>query len=220
MPKVIIFLLILLCASCSSLNSNMSNNFIDIDSESYQKNINLFKVEVDNAIKIDVNTKINDDDVLLYSSIIDSMHYISLDNKNPNSMIGKVSKLIINNDMLYILDTKKAKRLNVFYRDGTYFTTVGTKGNRFIIYSNQSKKQYGGSVCADDVTGITGAFDILASEGNTLIGAQEANNLHGKIEYANNQNKKRDNSKWVELSKRITPNDNPIIVFYKLKNNL
>lgn len=405
-----LFLIILFFAfvSCNVKQRDKIAEFEQIDPNLYQKDIVENVLDTDSSINIVANTTIKEEDILNFSTIIDSMYYVKLDNTD-DAIVGEVSKIICKNELIYVLDTKKTKSLKVFKKDGRYLATIGHNGNgpgeyteptdfcvynqhiviydqylcklfyydingmfekekfmpfifrsfvqmddnkyvfhgiepdnyhlkeilnysiletdsnfhikkrglyrtkdkyipftrqfntfysdhsfyyqdpltsniwevkadgvlklaytfdygkrtlpedmklvdesirnwdkssycipgysiitkdyvfytytintcvRTVLYSNSSSKQYGGAIRGDDVTGITMGFRLLTSMNNTLIGCQNADQLCDKFKNASYVNKKRDNRIWVKLAQEIKPDDNPIIVFYKLKDNL
>lgn len=405
------FLLIALLSmlvSCSVKQRNKLVEFEYVDPALYQKGIITSTLYTDSVINIDVNTTIQNDEILNFSTIIDSMYYVKLDNA-ADAIIGEVSKIIYTNGLIYVLDANKTKRLKLFTEKGEYLTTIGSTGNgpgeyteptdfcvynqqiivydqytckllyydinglfknekrmpfifrsfirfddnkyvfhglepdnyhlseildysilqtdsnfhvkqraiyrpknkyipftrrfntfysgqsfyyqdpltsniwqikdngtlklvytfnyenktlpqemklvdkspgdwekssfcipgysimsedylfyaysinscvRNVLYSNKTMNQYGGAIRADDVTGITLGFRLLTSVGNTLIGYQNADQLCDKLKNAIYVNKSRDNSIWIKLSQEIKLDDNPVLIFYKLKDDL
>ena len=137
--------LLLMLVSCSVKQHNKLVEFEYVDPALYQKDIITGTLYTDSAINIDVNTTIQNDEILTFSTIIDSMYYVKLDNA-ADAIIGEISKIICANGLIYVLDTNKTKRLKLFNENGQYLMTVGSTGNGpgeyteptdFCIYNQQ-----------------------------------------------------------------------------------
>ena len=100
--------------------------FIDVKSEDYASNVELFDVDKQGMITIPVK-KIETHKKLRYSEIFDSISFVKLDDAL-EAVVGEISKLVIDNDRIFILDTRKTKSLKVFDLEGKYLFSVGRVG--------------------------------------------------------------------------------------------
>lgn len=80
-----------------------------------------------NPILIDIN--LNDRlDIIPTSSIVDADHQIVKLETTDDCLIGEISKVIIKNNKIFVLDSKIAKKLFCFDLRGKYLYTVGELG--------------------------------------------------------------------------------------------
>ena len=97
---------LLLLVSCSSKTHNVSRN----------KDIIVLNID-----------KFNIDNKLLYSNFFNSCKIIPLET-NESCLIGQIDQIHIANDELYILDSRSAKSLFVFTKNGEFIRKIGKLG--------------------------------------------------------------------------------------------
>ena len=89
----------------------------------YEKKIN--NTDDFEVISIDVN---KEEESINISDFIDNVSYIKLET-NRNCIIGKIDKIEITENYIYILDRFSAKSLFVFKKNGDFFKKIGRIGN-------------------------------------------------------------------------------------------
>lgn len=119
--NIFFILCIQLCIiySCSNITKNKSEN----KKESYEvtpliSNDSIIVVDLDNAIQTEL---------LYLSSLIKNVHVVPLETKG-EILIGRINKLLIHNNQLFILDMTFAKSLFVFNKDGSFSHKIGSIG--------------------------------------------------------------------------------------------
>lgn len=70
---------------------------------------------------------IDENTVLKYSDICDSIRYVKLETRDDN-LIGRIDKIIAAKDLLIVLDLAIAKRIFVFDRSGKFLNAIGEIG--------------------------------------------------------------------------------------------
>ena len=109
--KLILFVCLLFLAGCRQTNRN-------------PKAIDYKQVDAVKTIKID---DIDENSVLKFSEIYDSMRFIKLETLD-NCLIGYIDKIIATKDKFIILDSYKAKAIFVFDSNGTFLNRIGKNG--------------------------------------------------------------------------------------------
>lgn len=62
-----------------------------------------------------------------YSELFDDIKFIELES-TPNSLLGKISKVIYYNDTIYVMDKSVSKAVFLFNQDGKFISKIGNIG--------------------------------------------------------------------------------------------
>lgn len=108
--------------SCNQQKENGS--FSNRDALNYNNTASIYSNSVD-PVTIDVHKS---DDVLNTSSIIDTDHKIIKLETTDDCLIGEVSKVVIDQEKIYILDSKIAKKVFCFDMSGKFLYPIGKLG--------------------------------------------------------------------------------------------
>ena len=163
-----LLLLLLLLLSCS----NSSNYSQTID------NKDLFVVDIDKAEK---------KDLLHLSTLFKNVKCIPLE-LTDNSQIGSISKVLVYNDHIYVLDHSTAKSLFVFDNEGRFIRRIGNLGtgpgeyteiNDFTIDYDQ------GNIIITDYGKLL-IYDILTGKHKNTVSLQYVSTIIN-IQYFNNK---------------------------------
>lgn len=136
-----------LLTSCGFIDGGagkIAQKFIDVDAEKYQSNVQPYNVDNTNLVTIKLDEP-EEDKVLKLSEFIESIDFVPLDN-DPKATIGDITKLIIDDNKMFILDKDRAKCLKVFDMQGKLLYSVGRTGrgpqeytqpSDFTVYGNE-----------------------------------------------------------------------------------
>lgn len=121
-----ILLIIITLSSCQSKKSNKIKDPMPFDITLINKNLSTIDItNTNNSQKITIPSELQG--TIDLSKLIDSIWYVPLET-NKNSLIGKVDKVILHNNLIYISDLSLSKSIFIFSEKGKFINKISNNG--------------------------------------------------------------------------------------------
>ena len=98
-------------------------------------------VNVDDSTKIIKIGEINENQIIKFSDIYNTINFVRLETKD-ECLIGRIDKIVATRDKFVILDTSSAKMVFVFSNNGTFLNKIGSNGRGPLDYDEPNDIAY------------------------------------------------------------------------------
>lgn len=164
---VLLFLCLLLQYGCIKKDAKITFKGNEYKKEAFDS-IKQIKIDVTSLKTIDLRNVFRrhflsstSDETFDFTSLIDHYELVFLETTD-SSIIGEVSKVIRNNGLIFVLDSRKANSLFLFDMKGKFLRTIGRRGNGPGEYREATDFEY------DPTKGFVYLYDQFKSQINTF----------------------------------------------------